>query len=1579
MPAFTTAGSSRHSFLRRVARLVLILVALLCLVTSTSNRAVPQARIARAANADNNFESNPTHGPPGATVSIFAYSFSVGFIADPATIVFDDRNNTVLATTTMVACGNNGREAGFGAPCSGQELDLTIPSDAAPGDHTLIMRITGESRASTPFTVDQPPTATDTATATLTDTDTATATNTATATATGTSTSTRTPTATATNSAIGAPSATPSSTATGVQVAPNTGTPTPTSSLTPITVPRAATATATTTPSPNIPPAKIPTATATQTAVPQPPVLTHSITVGQLQAVVGGCVAAPRAPGVLDAGALSVQQGHQAAAFQGGQGITLHAASLPANALVDLVVNAPRAAVSGVVSTTIDYSPPVIQARTDARGTLATSLVLPSDLAAGNGQIQAFLHTAARGSAHPTLLTTWSFTGAPADPVVQVAVRDAAGQPIRGAIVTYLPKGALSATGISLAQACGRTSDAAGGAVFSRVPPGSGQVVVSSGGKFVGSSVPITAPGATIYTTVRANLECAHIFSPVEALYDEESGGNGATSGDGPFGTFISGVRTMDSFSAQLTEKVALDTAVTLSFRDGHGNTALSAKGFIAQGLFGPIALGTRALGSRGLGSHTDRIGYAPSTASGPLAASAYSLNIGTSPYLLTGSSSSSSALINRSRTVVFPPVDLGTLGPGDWSAVVTLGSDTHCPQLYSLKMINNPWRAPIGTIHPVYDRVDHAYYASDQLPNSGLAAALLHFQQPHIQIGWNAFDVAGIVTVPGFHIPFPELASSDLGIDLDERLFTTGHWYGSLTAHAKVKMLGVSLLDRQMPTYPGNGNNITRDEVTLFDYPAINNQALAGVPLVDYPVGFPGIASANFRISFNMHGSLDMRLGVAAVLDRVIFTFDPAISAGLEASAHVDFAGQSAGASLNGSVTIQAPVTVSVPGTISADLVVRFSVKGHAYARFCFIKCGGPSTDFTLFSICLLGNCAAAPQLAAVGHPAHAGGSLRAGHQANLITPMSPPTAADGARPASMPKRSPLGRMRARPQPAVYPAQPSIAISPSGQKAALWVGSTGGQVRLFAAMGNGQPRTIAISGAQIATPRVAWIGADRAVAVWIGNTASTAQIAALAGASARNGYQALVLALSDQELYTATWDGTTWSAPRRLTRDTFADSEPALAGDPVRHTATLLWAHALKNDTFQDVIRATALRVSTYAHGLWTAARPVQGTGAGGVHAPAVAVDAHGRVALAWMAGAGSSAVAMIAVDGQRSGQPQAVPGIPQGTAHLSLAFDGDDHPVLAADGAPLVAARQGAAGRWTVWILGAGTGSQLFAERDGSLALATLPGTGDPLEALGIPTLRILPRGGTFGAPLPVPGTTNDAIAIVAAADPSTGIVKALVQNATVSKHPTDPAAQIVQLAIAAGGRLALVPDSLRLDPPQPQPGTHALLLVQVRNTGFATLPPGGLVVLQLGPSGATLRLRTAATLAPGTTTTLKASVTVPQVALLVNARADRQVLSATLALPPMPVSLGSTPRASQGGLQLNWSPPADPAIVSYRVYRGVGVDGPLSLVGIATDKLWLDMLRRPGTTYRYRVTAVDSYGRESALSAPLTPSPS
>jgi len=1315
--------------------------------------------------------------------------------------------------------------------------------------------------------------------------------------------------------------------------------------------------------------------------VPQPPVLTHSITVGQLQAVVGGCVAAPRAPGVLDAGSPSVQQGHQVAVFQGGQGIALHAASLPANALVDLVVNAPRAAVSGVVSTTIDYSPPVIPARTDARGTLGTSLVLPSDLAAGNGQIQAFLHTAAPGSAHPTLLTTWSFTGAPADPVVQVSVRDAAGQPVRGASVTYLPRGAVSATGISLAQACGRTSDAAGGAVFARVPPGSGQVVVSSGGKFVGSSVPITAPGANVHTTVHSNNEvCLRIGSPVEALYDEESGGSGATSGDGPFGTFISGVRTMDSFSAQLTEKVALDTPITLSFRDGHGNTALSAKGFIAQGLFGPIALGTRALGSRGLGSHTDRIGYAPSTASGPLAASAYSLNIGTSPYLLTGSSSSSSALINRSRTVVFPPVDLGTLGPGDWSAVVTLGSDTHCPQLYSLKMINNPWRAPIGTIHPVYDRVDHAYYASDQLPNSGLAAALLHFQQPHVQIGWDAFTIAKIVTVPEYHIPFPELASSDIGIDLDERLYTTGYWFGSLTAHAKVKMLGVSLLDRQMPTYPGSGHNITRDEVALFDYPAINNQALAGVPLVDYPVGFPGFVGGNLRVSFNMHGSLDMRLGVAAVLDRVIFTFDPAISAGLEASANVDVGPLRAGVSLNGSVTIQAPVTVSVPGTISGDLVVRFSVKVHGYAHLCYgFGCARTSADFTLFSVCLLGNCAAAPQVAAVGPVARASGPLPAGHQTNLRIPMFPSAAATGTRVASVPKHSPPAVIHPHSQPAVYPAQPSIAISPSGQKAALWVGNAGGRVRLFAAMGNDRPRTIASSDAQIAAPQVAWIGDDRAVAVWIGNTASAAQIATLAGASARNDYQALAQAISDQDLYTATWDGTTWSAPRRLTRDTLADSEPALVGDPVRHTATLLWVHALKNDTFQDMIRATALRLSTYAHGSWTAARAVQGAGAGGVHTPAVAVDSHGRVALAWMAGAGSSAVAMIAADGQRSGQPRAVPGIPQGTAHLSLAFDGDDHPVIAADGTPLVAARQGTSGRWTVWTLGAGTGSQLFAERDGSLALATLPGTGDPLEALGIPTLRILPRGGTFGAPLAVPGTTNDAIAIVAAADPRTGVVKVLVQNATVPKHPTDPAAQIVQLAIAAGGRLALVPDSLRLDPPQPRPGTHARLLVQVKNIGFATLPPGGLVVLQVGPSGATLRLRTAAALAPGTTTTLKASVTVPQAALLATARVDRQVLSATLALPPPPVSLGSAPRSAQGGLQLGWSPPADTAIVSYRVYRGVGTDGPLSLVGIATDKLWLDMVRRPGITYRYAVTAVDSYGRESALSAPLTPSPS
>jgi len=1511
-------------------------------------------------------------------VGVYAVNFDPQLAGVAASIAFDAQGPT-LATTTLAACDNN-RGAGFGIDCNGQTLDVTIPPDATAGTHHLVLRLDLPNSFvyQAALTVDTAPTPTATPTATDTDTPTEAATSTATGTATGTSSATiaRTATRTATGSATAddTPSWTPTPPRSGSTATPTaTGAPTATGTATgasPAMITNTATGSATADDTPSW----------TPTATPSQPSAPPSIAVRALQRVQGGCAALPGAA-VVPGDTLSNTAIRGGAAVKGGQSLRLDAAHLPADTALDLVIIAPRAVVSGRVSTTVDYSPPVTQARTDNQGNLHSAVALPDDLGTGPGTVQAFLHTARRGSAHPTLLTTWGFRGAPRDPVLQVSVRDASGMPMRGASVTFFPSGSTSQTRINLAAACGRTSDSSGGAVFSRVPAGSGQLIVSRAGAFIGSAAPIARAGSTVRVTVSDRLDrspsCVLAASSDQYLWDEESGGSGASSGEGPFGTFISGVRAMDSFSAfVLPETLRRNMPITLSFVDGQGASTMSVRGFGAPGF---VDLASRRSPLGGIGGRNSVVtGMHPASSSsrGPRALHAQGLALPTPSALLVGSAASPVLRLRVVTAVTFPPVDLGRLPPGDWSVRLSIGSNPDCPAFYSLRMIKNPWETPFGAIHPIYDRVDHAYYASGSLPNSGPAAALLHFQQPHVRIGWDRFRVAKLVTIPGLDIPFPELASSDLGLDVNERLFTDGRWDGSLSAHAHVKMLGISLLDSQLPTFYGSGRQITRDDVPLFEYPAVSNQPLFSMPLVGGLVGFPGVADAVFRVTFNMHGSVDVRLGVGAVLNRVSFTFDPAVSAGLEAEAHVDFLGSSAGLSLNGAVTLQAPVTVAIPGGIHANLAVRFGVGGHAWLHICYgLGCSRSSANFTIIpQFCVLGDCSAVANLVYRAAPAPRGGPSAAARGAGLAMAGSRRVSARSSlapRAARQPTRGATHAATSS-----YPAQPALAISPAGHSAALWVSNAGGRVRLLAAMDGGPSQTIAASDAQLAAPRVAWIGQDRAVAVWVGATASAEQIAALTSTSAPIDGAALAAALSRQEIYSSVWDGRAWSAPGRLTKDSLADGEPAVTADIRSHVATLVWVHATDSASVQSMLQATELRVSRYVDGQWTPATTFARARAGGLHSPTIGSDGAGQVTVAWVAGSGMAATTLVApyVNGATT-HPQTIPGLGIGAVQLSLAFDGDGHPVVVADGVALTVARSDSSGHWTVWTLGPGSQPQLASERDGAVAFSSLPGAGDPLLPLGVPSLRILPRGGTFGSPLTVPGTSNRTIAFAIAADPRTGAVEAIEQTTTAaSEQALDADMHVALVTIAAGGQLSLVPDGISLDPPQPRPGARARVLITVRNTGFTTLQPGEQVVVRVDPSRAMLRLRLARALAPGTTAILAGKVIAAQTELAVTARIGAQTVRVVLARPPSPTALGSAPRPQSGGLQLDWTPAADSDVTTYRVYRGVGPDGPLSLAGIATSMLWLDTTRAPGMAYRYQVTAVDAYGRESSLSAAL-----
>ena len=86
-----------------------------------------------------------------------------------------------------------------------------------------------------------------------------------------------------------------------------------------------------------------------------------------------------------------------------------------------------------------------------------------------------------------------------------------------------------------------------------------------------------------------------------------------------------------------------------------------------------------------------------------------------------------------------------------------------------------------------------------------------------------------------------------------------------------------------------------------------------------------------------------------------------------------------------------------------------------------------------------------------------------------------------------------------------------------------------------------------------------------------------------------------------------------------------------------------------------------------------------------------------------------------------------------------------------------------------------------------------------------------------------------------------------------------------------------------------------------------------------------------------------------------------------------PATPAGLAVMPR--EGGIEILWSPSAEPDLAGYRVYRTDpgGLPEKVAEVG-GTRASWLDETARRGVVYRYAVTAFDQAGNESEPAEPV-----
>jgi hypothetical protein len=86
-----------------------------------------------------------------------------------------------------------------------------------------------------------------------------------------------------------------------------------------------------------------------------------------------------------------------------------------------------------------------------------------------------------------------------------------------------------------------------------------------------------------------------------------------------------------------------------------------------------------------------------------------------------------------------------------------------------------------------------------------------------------------------------------------------------------------------------------------------------------------------------------------------------------------------------------------------------------------------------------------------------------------------------------------------------------------------------------------------------------------------------------------------------------------------------------------------------------------------------------------------------------------------------------------------------------------------------------------------------------------------------------------------------------------------------------------------------------------------------------------------------------------------------------------PAPPAGLAVLPR--EGGLEVLWSPSAEPDIAGYRVYREAPGGPPEKIADVGPSRAaWLDETAERGAVYRYTVTALDQAGNESERADPV-----
>lgn len=877
------------------------------------------------------------------------------------------------------------------------------------------------------------------------------------------------------------------------------------------------------------------------------------------------------------------------------------------------------------------------------------------------------------------------------------------------------------------------------------------------------------------------------------------------------------------------------------------------------------------------------------------------------------------------------------------------------------------------------------------------------------IKSGTPRYTFSGRLPNPNFNFNEPldlELIKLDnvaeLGIEVSETLKLDGAWQGQASAQAKVIFLDMNFLDEQV-NYTPNGSTRT------YSLPQIQKQlAQVCVPIFEYGFGIPEILYVGISVQFCVGGHIKLDSQIKNNL-KVNARVTPGVTVGLPIVAEIDILICSGEVGVTPHITVDMPIYYDPdrnPIFGFDDPCVTIGATVHYAIECLWWTVASGSESIKLFQL----GCGSA-SLSAHNSGAHTEAKASLAHLTN---------APHGLSSVSASQLSP---------------RPAVAANGAGQAVAMWLQGDAqpGNVerRLHYSFYDGSTWSAAKPVYQgrpvVAAPKVAYLDAQRALAVW-----------AQSQFTLEDGLAGDMHSIEEGgELYYAIWDGQAWSAPAPITDDKMPDGRPSLAVDQSTGQAMLTWVHG--EQTPDPEQHLTSIYYASFDGAEWSKPAPLSVKTTEVDYQPAVRFDRQGQPVAVWLRDSDGDLttrkdrrIMLSSFDGKEWSAAAAIPNLPAGVYTPAMAFDINNNPLVVFVVPPFDKRAD---------ALGAGEGnqSQLFAayRRGGVWESAPVGGGGIHAER---PIVQVTPDNRAI-IMFRRFGRTNDkhqsgdlasAVADLNAPamrwgagflsqdglmnwqtafdlDPSTS--QSFVVN--VKRLPTPEAAEKLQSlpdGEKVGGRIAtknllpgqtavasfvapyaadLTVGEITISNPHPLVGESVKLTAQVVNAGLKSASNGNGIGVRFyegqGRSGARFLGEQRIDGAMSFNTPVEVSlpltveqggvrnvfVVVDEDGVIPESDNDNNLGQLSYGQTPPPLQLYAIPQTEQRAVLLRWNAPSTKGLAEYQVFRSAEPGKNYQYIGASRASEFVDTLAAPNTDYYYVVKAVDVYSTRSAFS--------